>query len=69
MRQWRITSKTRLAEGLEPKRPGRWDHPDNQPTQAELKEPITVEDIEDATPEDLARAARKVFPPAAGEGC
>ncbi len=43
----------------EPKRPDRWDgwdDPDHKPTQAELEEPISLEDIEDATPEDLARA-------------
>ena len=33
-----------------------WDDPDYQPTQAELGEPIVIEGIEDATPEDLAAA-------------
>ncbi len=33
-----------------------WDDPDYTPTQAELEEPIVLEDAEDATPEDLARA-------------
>ncbi len=42
-----------------PKRPDRWDgwdDPDYTPTQTELEEPITLKDIEDATPEDLAKA-------------
>lgn len=33
-----------------------WDDPDYTPTQAELEVPITLPGIEDATPEDLARA-------------
>ena len=40
-----------------------WDDPDYQPTQAELEEPIALEGIEDATPEDLARAIMKAKPP------
>ena len=42
-----------------PKPGGRWDgwdDPDYTPTQAELEEPIALEDAEDATPEDVARA-------------
>ena len=39
-----------------PKRPDRWDDPDYKPTQAELEEPVTLDDIEDATPEAVARA-------------
>lgn len=33
-----------------------WDDPDYTPARAELEEPITLPGIEDATPEDLARA-------------
>lgn len=33
-----------------------WDDPDYQPTDDELNEPITLDGIEDATPEDLAKA-------------
>ena len=42
-----------------PKRPDRWDgwdDPDYEPTEDELNEPIVLEGIEDATPEDLAKA-------------
>ena len=41
------------------KLPDRWDgcdDPDYQPTDDELNERITLDGIEDATPEDLARA-------------
>lgn len=40
-------------------RGGRWDGwngPDHEPTQAELEEPVAIPGIENATPEDLARA-------------
>lgn len=45
-----------------PKRPDRrdgWDDPDYQPTDDELNEPIVLESIEDATPEELADAPLK----------
>ena len=33
-----------------------WDDPNYQPTQAELEEPITLDDADNATPEDVAKA-------------
>ena len=45
-----------------PKRSDRWDgwdDPAYTPTQAELEEPIALEDAEDATPEDVARAVMR----------
>ena len=50
----------------EPKPGGRWDSwddPDYTPTEDELNEPIVLDGIEDATPEDLARAVLNYKPP------
>ena len=50
----------------DPKPGGRWDgwdDPDYTPTQTELEEPIPLEHIEDATPEDRARVIPNYKPP------
>ena len=52
-----------MAEPKPPDRWDGWDDPDYKPTQAELEEPITLDGIEDATPEDLARAIMNYKPP------
>ena len=55
-----------MAKPKQPDRWDGWDDPNYQPTQAELDEPIALDDADDATPEDVARA---VMRPIQGPTC